>query len=236
MHQKLSEDQQSLVSEHMGLAKSIASRICKRYNIETDTRDDIFSTAYLGLAEAAIRYDSREGVAFSSFAYHRIQGSIIDGLRKRPLMGPKKKSRVLNDYVTNDYLQNQSAAEANLPPARSLEEGIQRMGDHMASLVTMTQVSLDTENLHDFEGSIDDDPLKQLEKKEEGRAVAEGIKNLPERERKLLEMIYFKKKSFKEAGESLGLSRSWVSRVHVHGIRLLRKRLKQQGESGQKPS
>lgn len=236
MQQKLSEDKKNLVSEHMGLAKSIAAKICKRYDIGSETRDDIFSTAYLGLTEAAMRYDFRQGVAFSSFAYHRIQGSILDGLRKKPIMGPQKKPRLLNDYVTNDYLQNQSAAEAALPRALSMEEGIQRIGDHIADLVTITQVSLDVETLYDHEALCDDDPLSELEKKEERRAVAEAIKNLPKRERKLLEIIYFKKKSFKEAGESLGLSRSWVSRVHVNGIRLIRKHFQRQGEILKTPS
>lgn len=43
--------------------------------------DELVSAAYLGLVEAATRYDETMGVQFQTFAYPRISGAINDYLR-----------------------------------------------------------------------------------------------------------------------------------------------------------
>lgn len=44
--------------------------------------DDLIGWGYLGLIEAADRFDASRGVPFRSFAHYRIKGAIYDGLRR----------------------------------------------------------------------------------------------------------------------------------------------------------
>ena len=43
----------------------------------------LIEAGMIGLSDAASRFDSVEQIAFSSYAKHRIQGSILDELRRR---------------------------------------------------------------------------------------------------------------------------------------------------------
>src|SRR5689334_6242680 len=69
-----------LVVEYYPLARMIAKRTHSRLPKGIDL-DDLVSTAVIGLIEAVERYDASRGVAFKSYAKHRIQGAILDSLR-----------------------------------------------------------------------------------------------------------------------------------------------------------
>ena len=44
--------------------------------------EELVALANAGLAEAASRFDAARGVRFSTFAWYRVNGAIIDGLRR----------------------------------------------------------------------------------------------------------------------------------------------------------
>ena len=58
-----------------------------------------------------------------------------------------------------------------------------------------------------------------------GARVRSAIQELPERERRLMELYYFADKNLEEAGAELGLSKSWACRLHARAIGLLREAL-----------
>jgi len=70
-----------LIEENLLLAKKIAFDKKKSLPNFVDL-DDLQSAAYLGLVEAANRFDETRGIAFSTFAYPRIFGSVLDFLRQ----------------------------------------------------------------------------------------------------------------------------------------------------------
>ena len=49
-----------------------------------------------------------------------------------------------------------------------------------------------------------------------------AIQQLPARERQLMDLYYYGGKNLEEAGESMGLSKSWACRLHARAIQLLR--------------
>jgi RNA polymerase sigma factor (sigma-70 family) len=69
------------VRAHVGLARNIARRLARRYDMLLD-RGDIEGYAMLGLCEAARRFDHRRGEAFVAFAARRIRGAVLDQLRR----------------------------------------------------------------------------------------------------------------------------------------------------------
>lgn len=67
------------VLRHLPLVRSIAHALRRRMpHVEVD---ELVSAGTIGLLEALERYDDRRGVPFSSFAYRRIRGAILDDLR-----------------------------------------------------------------------------------------------------------------------------------------------------------
>jgi len=73
--------QQKLVEQYVPLANKLAYDKKKMLPRFVDV-EDLKSAAYLGLSEAASRFDPDYGVVFSTFAYPRIFGAIHDHLRK----------------------------------------------------------------------------------------------------------------------------------------------------------
>jgi RNA polymerase sigma factor for flagellar operon FliA len=70
-----------LAARHLDLARRAAGRIYPRVR-GLVSFDELRALANAGLAEAAERYDPARGAAFTTFAWYRIHGAIIDGLRR----------------------------------------------------------------------------------------------------------------------------------------------------------
>ena len=70
-----------LVEQYVPLANKLASQRKKSMPRCVDI-EELRSAAYLGLVEAANRFNPDLGICFSTFAYPRINGAIIDYLRE----------------------------------------------------------------------------------------------------------------------------------------------------------
>lgn len=73
---------ETLVLQYLPLANKLAYQKKRSLPDFVDV-EDLKSAAYLGLVEAANRFDSKFDVAFSTFAYPRIFGAIHDYLREQ---------------------------------------------------------------------------------------------------------------------------------------------------------
>jgi RNA polymerase sigma factor (sigma-70 family) len=74
----LNDDQRGLASRYLPMAESLANAYHSRRQIE---RDELQSTAYLALVEAARNFDPGRKVNFATFARHRIRGALRDYVR-----------------------------------------------------------------------------------------------------------------------------------------------------------
>jgi RNA polymerase sigma factor (sigma-70 family) len=71
----LNEDERGLALRYLPMAHQLAQRMCAVWPAE---RDELESTAYLALAEAAQAFDSSRKVGFGTFARHRIRAALRD--------------------------------------------------------------------------------------------------------------------------------------------------------------
>lgn len=71
----LNEDEHGLAVRYLPMAHHLAQRMCA---IWPDEREELESTAYLALAEAAQSFDSSRKVGFGTFARHRIRAALRD--------------------------------------------------------------------------------------------------------------------------------------------------------------
>ena len=71
----LNEEKRGLALRYLPMAHQLAQRLCAIWPTE---RDELESTAYLALAEAAQAFDSSRKVGFGTFARHRIRAALRD--------------------------------------------------------------------------------------------------------------------------------------------------------------
>jgi len=77
---KMTVEQQNLVVSHLSLAHKLARSAKKR--VSFINYDELESAAYLGLTEAAIKYNSNLGISFEAYASCRVSGAIKDYMRE----------------------------------------------------------------------------------------------------------------------------------------------------------
>jgi RNA polymerase sigma factor for flagellar operon FliA len=92
---------QTLVLNYVPLANKLAHQKKKTLPNFVDV-EDLKSAAYLGLVEAANRFDPTLGVAFSTFAYPRIFGAIYDYLREQGWFKRGDKTTMMSLDVFDD--------------------------------------------------------------------------------------------------------------------------------------
>jgi RNA polymerase sigma factor for flagellar operon FliA len=222
-------ERRDLVDANLGLVKAIAAQVKKQVASRLEL-DDLIAYGSQGLLEAAERFDPRQGVAFSSFAYHRIRGAVYDGLRRMGSLPRREWAKIrmrekANDYLANLAAREQGAAASGSPlPAPSVEDDLRAMYEALAGVATTYVVSLehatDEEMIEHVPTSEEQAVVRQL-----GGRVRQALGTLPEKERHFIEKHYFEDKTLTDAGAELGLSKSWASRLHARAIELLRKAL-----------
>lgn len=219
----MGQDTRQLVDQHMNLVNGLAVQlhrgIAKGLELE-----DLVAYGAKGLIEAAERFDARHGATFSTFAYYRVKGAMMDGVRTMGWYSRADYARYRAEERVTQYLRvesdrtPESAFEAE--DSEDLMAGLAHVLDAVASIHI---VSIDAA------ATVADDTLPSVEEtlgeKQSDARVRTAVRRLPEKERQLMELYYFGGKTLEEAGQSIGLSKSWASRLHSRAVDLLRKEL-----------
>ena len=87
------EERERLIIDHVPLLKHIVGRMFYDVPGALD-RDDLFGFGMLGLIMAADSWDPSRGLAFSTYAYPRIRGAILDELRRMDFLPRGRRERV----------------------------------------------------------------------------------------------------------------------------------------------
>jgi len=224
---RLESDAARLAELNVPFAHAIAAEVMKKLPHVLE-RKEIQGWAELGLVEAAQSFDPLRGIQFKTFAYYRIRGAIFDGLRKMGWPSKAHYQRLRFEMSANEYLEDVVSLR---PPAASGEQQLEDlqnltanvMSCYMLSLTAMPQEPIDPNQV-----SAEDKVLRDQQKKN----LRVCLSQLPERNRKILELFYFHDRTLEEIGKSLGLSKSWVCRLHAKSLELLRTQLSQLQQTG----
>jgi RNA polymerase sigma factor FliA len=213
-----------LVAEHLTLVPAIAGKL-KRSVGRTIDFDDLVGYGNKGLMEAAERFDGRAGVTFTTFAYYRIRGAMLDGMRTMGWYSRADYARYRAEERAHEYLQNLSeregaAKQAGEAPSADKAKQLEEVNAILSSVATVHITSIEAAS------KVADErlppPDATLETGQLGVRVRAALERLPEKERRLMEMYYFEGKNLEEAGAALGLSKSWACRLHARAVTLLR--------------
>jgi len=214
-----------LIETFRSYAHAISAEVQRKY--PTVDRDDIIGAAELGLVEAANSFDPTRGVLFKTFAYYRIRGAIYDSLRKFGWFA-KDPARMRFDSGANEYLRNYADCA---PTAASAETTVQELKDLTTSVVNCYFLSLTS-----MTEELPESGVKSVEERyidsEMRNKLRDALTTLPKKNREVLEAYYFQGETLEKIGGRLGLSKSWVSRLHAKSLDMLRTALEQAGVMG----
>lgn len=195
--------------------------------------DDLVSLGQAGLVEAASRYDAGKGASFATFAWYRVQGAIIDGLRRQTTLPRRVWAKLVALRAASDYLETQAERERGVPGRGAPSETaatLAKVKDAISAIRTMYITSLDAAREQGFDAPDESkDPSASLRAAELAARLRKALESLPERERTLLTKHYWEGKNLVEAGNELGISKSWASRIHSQAVDRLRAQLEREG-------
>lgn len=216
----LTEAEQTMVTENLGLVHHIAARVVHRFPADFG-REDIVQVGTMGLIEAVRRFEPERGVRFSSFAGRRIEGAIADYLRS-------------NDWAPRSVRsQRRLLALAEARGATSDEE-ISRMSGLDPGAVRRVRADVERASLLSFErvveagADVDDNNRTvdaELLRRESVETLRSALSLLPPRQRMLVEAHYLDGRTLTEIGEAMGVTQSRASQLKSEALATLRRRL-----------
>jgi len=226
------DDKGELLSKYGPYVRSLANTVRRQFNARLDI-EDLVAYGNIGLYEAAERFDAKLGANFLTFAHYRIKGAIFDGLRKMgTLRGPDQRAAYLSDRTTA-LLSTATARDTGGP--RTFADDVHEVETAVTNLAAVFATSLEgMEHLQIRDEAMS--PEDRLELNELKGRVRAAIDTLPENEKKLLIGYYYEGKTLEDAGQAIGQSKSWASRLHARAIERIKDFLSQEMEvSGDSP-
>jgi len=214
-----------LIARSLPLVRSIAARLCAARGLSTSF-DDLYSFGFAGLAQAAERFDPGRGASFTTFAYYRIRGAMLDGLR-RESPRPHVEIGQLAAFTHRGAIVSEAAANDN---GSCGDSGGTALSPHsLGDLPSIYLTSLD--GLHEIPDDSLPHPDDELERSRLAERVRAAMATLPEIERRVVELYYYQDLSFSEIGVRLGICKPWAFRLHGKAMRQLRDLLSALDES-----
>jgi len=219
----VSLDRSELAARHLDLARRAAALYYPRVRQHVDLQE-LTQMASVGLAEAASRFDPTAGASFRTFAWYRVQGAILDGLRRMSNLPRAVWAQINLLRATADYLEaqaNRADVARDQAPGASTADQLREVRAALGAIRTMYVVALDEAPVEAIRAE-DQLPDEQLARAQRHAQVQAALTRLPEKERALMHKHYVEGKTLLDAGLELGMSKSWASRLHARAVDQLR--------------
>jgi RNA polymerase sigma factor for flagellar operon FliA len=222
-----SDFRDQLIEQHRPYVRALAVKVMRSLPMRVDL-NELVAYGDLGLVEAAQRYDSARGASFTTFAHYRIKGAIYDGLRQMGLLTRSSSRRTRFAVNANNLLQSSFSDTAAWPETASptVDDEIVAAQSLIDTLIPAYLLSIDSDAMPEI-ADQNAFSTQQVEQRELIRIVRELLTELPEDEQSLLDQLYFKHRSMTDLASRMGISKSWISRLHMRAIQHLRERMQE---------
>ncbi|MEZ6016029.1 MAG: FliA/WhiG family RNA polymerase sigma factor [Planctomycetota bacterium] len=220
---------EDLVIAHIPLLKHIVGRMCFDTPGSME-RDDLFGFGMIGLLAAADAWDPARGLAFSTFAYPKIRGAILDELRRCDFL-PRGRRELVRSVEAAIGRLEQAQGQKPSPEEIAAELGltIEEVDEALLAAATAVQTSLEDGPGVDLATMLVDprcdDPVGSVEWEELKQLLVEAIEELPEQEKTVITLYYAEELLLREIAEVLGVTESRVSQIHTRAVYRLNRTL-----------
>lgn len=218
----MTEEMTSLVKQYERLIYKIASKFSTKYPIE-----DLFQVGVIGLINAKKNYNSNQGTKFTTYAYQYVLGEMLDFIKKDRTIKVSKDS--LKIYKLYEQAKETLAQRKKQIPTFSeicefleLDEETVYDAIKMSEYVLSTDSSLREDENTTFIETCGEDRRETIDSLLDLKIE---LMNLPEFERKLVDLRYFKDYTQSETATILGISQVQVSRNEKHILAKIKKNI-----------
>ncbi|MCC8123398.1 MAG: sigma-70 family RNA polymerase sigma factor [Oscillospiraceae bacterium] len=208
-----------LIEENAGLIWSIVRRYAGR-GVDTE---DLYQLGCLGFLKAVRGFDPDYGCQFSTYAVPKIAGEIRRFLRDD---GPVKVSRSFKEQavIIRVAREKLAAAQGRDPTLSELAAATGLQPEEIAAAEDATSpvlsLQMETGDGTTLEGLLGTEGME--ERIVEREALHTAISSLPERDRKVVLLRYFKGLTQDKTAKVLGVSQVQVSRLERKAVERLR--------------
>ena len=210
---------ETLVAENSGLIWSIARRFFGRGT----EPDDLFQLGCMGFLKAVEGFDLEFGTQFSTYAVPKIAGEIRRFLRDD---GAVKVSRSIKEQAAT-IKSTRSRLTAALGREPTIGEISRQTGfspEEIALAETATAATESIQRESGEEGFSLENVLTDTESEErmvEKIALRQAIDNLPQREKRVIQLRYFHGLTQQRVAKVMDVSQVQVSRIEKKAIEML---------------
>ncbi|CAL9643434.1 SigB/SigF/SigG family RNA polymerase sigma factor [Streptomyces albus] len=200
----------------------MAHRLAAKYRNRGEALEDLEQVAALGLVKAVNRFDPAQGTAFEPFAVPTITGEIRRHFRDRAweVHVPRRVQELRNRVRSAVRALEDTGSGQSVTPERIAELTGLSQEDVKAGLEAMESfrtLSLDASLTAPDEAFSLADTLGETDAGFDAVVAREAVKpclrELPERQRKVLYLRFFRGMTQSRIGEELGISQMHVSRL-----------------------
>lgn len=217
-----------LISENLGLVKSIARRFLGR----GCEYDDLVQIGTIGMLKAIRSFDLERGTAFSTYAVPLIVGEIRRHLRDSGLIKVGRATKKLGAELLGARSRIISE-EGREPQVSELAEAVGVTPEEAAAAIEAIQapaslswaVGDDDSGLELGDRISDSDGLAELASVRDRIAISQAIGRLPPLWRQIVMFRYFRNMTQQRTAEELGLTQVKVSREEKKIAEFLRREL-----------
>jgi RNA polymerase sigma factor FliA len=192
--------------------------------------DEFVQIGIIGLIEAVTRFDEQKGRSFSKYAQIRIQGSILDELRKRDWVprSVRQRSKQLNNGIA--YLQeklHRKPTQSELCLYLQVEEHDFEHFCFYANISSLVSMDAGEHPIRERLLSDSMNPQEELINREAMEKVQLIISTLAPKERDIIHQYYFEGQKMKVIAKKFRVSESRICQLHRKITKKLAQRMKQ---------
>lgn len=183
--------------------------------------DDLVGDGSIGLIRAVDTFDAGRGSTLEGYATRVVVGAMLNGLRRLdPISERVRRTMREADRVRYDRAQQ----DGRLPPLGELETELPALRRARAVVHAYVPLSLDGPLPNDCRVLPDasSDPAERSANASLARALRREVRALPERQRRVLALHYFREVPLHTIGRSLSVSPQRVSQLHLRALARLR--------------
>jgi RNA polymerase sigma factor FliA len=198
--------------------------------------EDFLSCGLEALIGAIERYDPERGATLEQYAWTRVQGAVLDELRRqdwapRSLRRDERAINRARDSFAAAHERQPSREELAAQAGMSERELSARLDEvtlaEIGSLNRPVRADEDAtiEQIDTLESNdVDTDPIASVERREAKARFRRAFARLGKQEREVAVLLYVEGWTLRQIGERMGVSESRISQVHTR----LRRRLYEQ--------
>jgi RNA polymerase sigma factor for flagellar operon FliA len=224
---------EDLILQHYPMVRQVAYKMVTRFPSCVEV-DDLVTIGTLGLIDAVDRFEENRSISFRAYARIRVQGAILDELRKEDWVPRSVRDRHHRLLKSRDSLREKLGRDPSHEElAKNMDVSVPRLRELIAESTVRTLVSMEDQtgsseetvsSILRFEG---EGPVDQAVRGRLAETVRQALQDLPEREQTIVRLYYYEDLTFSEIGRTMGVTESRISQLHSRMKRRLFSRLQE---------